>query len=292
MRILAFSLFLFTLAFMLVARWFYVCRLNNLCGEEPPADVRLKTLRLMEGDTVILEGYDQFAFDSARVAPRLNENNNAFLDTLAQILERDTTKNLAITGLYRESESGVRPGFFENLGVARADAVRKLLMRRGIPENRVTLDHGISADTALREPMSFELYAPANLRDTFERVAFTFTNMTFSDANFEFDSDAFNPGEPFKLYADSVRAYLMLFPEKSLTIIGHTDNKGTQKYNLDLGIRRARSARAYFTERGVKNVIEVETMGEKRPVAPNSLPDGKDNPVGRQKNRRVNFVLE
>lgn len=78
-----------------------------------------------------------------------------------------------------------------------------------------------------------------------------------------------------------------------MTIIGHTDSIGSKEYNLDLGLRRAKNARQYFIDSlGVVAPIEVKSMGKSRPVAPNTLPDGSDNPEGRQKNRRVNFVLE
>ena len=32
-------------------------------------------------------------------------------------------------------------------------------------------------------------------------------------------------------------------------------------------------------------------MGENQPVAPNSNPDGTDNPIGRAKNRRTDFKI-
>jgi outer membrane protein OmpA-like peptidoglycan-associated protein len=36
----------------------------------------------------------------------------------------------------------------------------------------------------------------------------------------------------------------------------------------------------------------TQGWGERRPVAPNSRPDGTDDPAGRQKNRRVVVVLD
>ena len=38
--------------------------------------------------------------------------------------------------------------------------------------------------------------------------------------------------------------------------------------------------------------ISTSGYGESRPVAPNTNPDGSDNPEGRQKNRRVEIVIE
>lgn len=286
-----FFAFLLLLAFLLFAtgtRYYYVCELKGLCAAVPdePADPRLPTLQLREGDTILLRDYDQFAFDTSAVLPRLNDNNVAFLDTVAQILRADSSRNLTITGLYRPAEAGREYGFFENLGLARANVVRQELLRRGVAENRVTLDHEPAPSAALAEPLTFELYLPTDQEEDYAKTAFTFTNMTFSDANFEFDSDIFTPGEPFQLYADSVRTYFELNPDREMIIVGHTDNIGNSQYNLDLGMRRAGSARQYFLDLGLLNEITTRSEGENRPVASNQTQEG------RQKNRRVNFILE
>ncbi len=55
---------------------------------------------------------------------------------------------------------------------------------------------------------------------------------------------------------------------RTLTIEGHTDEKGTDEYNLALGERRARSAQEYLIRLGVDSSrIEVITYGEERPTS-------------------------
>lgn len=293
MRTLSLIVFLLFVIYALVARWYFVCQVRHKCDPPPVVavedsleNVRLKTLQLTKGDSVLLRDYDHFAFDSASILPLLNDNNMAFLDTLADILKADTTQSLTITGMYRPSEKETKPGFFENIGNARADAIRRLLVQRGIRESRITLDNTAARVERLPEPLGFDLYTDEGRPEAFEKIQFTFTNMTFSDANFAFGSDEFRPGEPFVLYADSVKTYLGLHTDKKMTIIGHTDNIGTNKFNTNLGLRRAESAREYFKELGVVNKIRIESKGEGRPVATNKTEEG------RQKNRRVNFVLE
>lgn len=285
MRFLALLVFLLFCVYVVIARWYFVCEVHNLC-EEKEEELRKKTLGLKDGETFVLQGYDQFAFDSAGVRPVLNDNNKLFLDSVAAILKANPDKNMTITAFYTEGESGIQAGFYEDLGTARAAEIRKLLMRRGIDEGRITLDHGISEDATLSEPFIAELYDPNAIPEEFEKVQFSFTNMTFSDANFAFDSDEFRPDEPFVLYADSVKTFLELNQRKSLTIIGHTDNVGTTDYNYDLGRRRAESAKEYFEELGITAEINIDSKGEKRPAASNRTSRG------RQKNRRVNFVLQ
>jgi outer membrane protein OmpA-like peptidoglycan-associated protein len=292
MRFFALLVFLLFVVYALFARWYFVCEIRQQCSPEVPEDTRPATLTLTEGDSIILEGYQQFAFDSASIMPDLNTDNSLFLDTVATILEQNPERNLTITGFYRDGESGIVSGFFENIGLARADQIRRLLMKRGIDQSRFSLDHGITESSRLLEPLLFDLYDP-NVKDEFEKVVFTFKNMTFSDANFEYNSDVFKPAAPLLLYADSVRTYLDLNPDANLTIVGHTDSIGSDAYNTDLGMRRAQNARLYFVDSlDVSAEINVESMGKLQPVAPNSTSDGEDNPEGRQKNRRVNFILQ
>jgi len=40
-----------------------------------------------------------------------------------------------------------------------------------------------------------------------------------------------------------------------------------------------------------KNKIKAKGYGETNPIAPNNLPDGQDNPMGRSKNRRTEVNL-
>ncbi len=283
--------FLVFLAFAIFSRWYFVCELRHHCGDEPPAvPTRAMTLALRDGDEVILQGYEQFGFQPNSFAPVMTPNNQEFLEKVAAYLRQFPAKNITLTGRYLESEEGANSGIFENLGIARAAAVKNLLQKLNLNENRISIDPQMVKGTEMEEPISFSLYTPRP--DDYDRPAYKFTDNTFSDANFEFNSDAFQPGEQCILYADSVKTFLSEHPEMLLNIIGHTDSVGTEKYNFDLGLRRANNAAKYFRELGVKAEIKVISKGKTQPVAPNSNPDGTDNPEGRQKNRRVNFKIE
>jgi len=76
-------------------------------------------------------------------------------------------------------------------------------------------------------------------------------------------------------------------------IEGNTDAIGASNYNVWLSRKRAKSVYNYLKENGVGDgqILGVEANGEKKPVADNRLPNGKDNPVGRQNNRRVDFSI-
>ncbi len=77
---------------------------------------------------------------------------------------------------------------------------------------------------------------------------------------------------------------------RPVTVTGHTDAKGSETYNDDLGLRRARSVVTELERLAPGLELTPQTMGERMPVAANAKPDGSDNPAGRAKNRRVTIV--
>jgi outer membrane protein OmpA-like peptidoglycan-associated protein len=76
-------------------------------------------------------------------------------------------------------------------------------------------------------------------------------------------------------------------------IDGYTDAKGSEPYNQKLSERRAEAVKAWFVNQGKIGKVKFGTQGfgAQKPVAPNTNPDGSDNPDGRQKNRRVEITI-
>jgi len=176
----------------------------------------------------------------------------------------------------------------ENLGLARAETIRNLLIARGIDEKRISLDYITVNGERLVEPITFSLFPTGvdeERPEEYSKVQFSFHDMTYSDANFAKDSDKFTPGSAFLLYADSVINYMSQHSSKELTIIGHTDSDGNDPYNNELGKKRANSAKQFFIDKGLKSKINTASQGEKEPVAPNN------SPANMQKNRRVNIKI-
>ncbi|AOB26307.1 OmpA family protein [Bordetella bronchiseptica] len=77
-----------------------------------------------------------------------------------------------------------------------------------------------------------------------------------------------------------------------VAIEGHTDSKGSESYNKDLSLRRAQAVAQWLGAHGVdKAKLSVRGLGAAKPVQPNQLANGADNPQGRAQNRRVEFLL-
>jgi outer membrane protein OmpA-like peptidoglycan-associated protein len=81
--------------------------------------------------------------------------------------------------------------------------------------------------------------------------------------------------------------------QHTVRVEGHTDGKGTDTYNQALSEKRADSVRSYLARQGVDEAhLSSVGFGETRPVAPNTHAGGSDDPEGRQKNRRVEIVID
>lgn len=110
-----------------------------------------------------------------------------------------------------------------------------------------------------------------------------------ADVLFDFDQASLRADAraPLAKAAELLRSY----PEAPLRIRGHTDAKGSDDYNNALSERRAQAVAGALALDGSRRV-EIEGLGEREPVAPNARPDGSDDPEGRQRNRRVELLIE
>jgi outer membrane protein OmpA-like peptidoglycan-associated protein/tetratricopeptide (TPR) repeat protein len=79
-------------------------------------------------------------------------------------------------------------------------------------------------------------------------------------------------------------------PNFIVEISSHTDSIGSRKSNMELSQERAENVVDYMVSKGIdpKRLI-AKGYGATKPVAPNTNPDGSDNPEGRRKNRRTEF---
>ena len=76
------------------------------------------------------------------------------------------------------------------------------------------------------------------------------------------------------------------YPDATIIIEGHCDERGTEEYNLALGDRRAQRVKAYLVQLGIEpNRMQTISFGEERPFA-----QGYDESAYRL-NRRAHFVV-
>ncbi len=103
--------------------------------------------------------------------------------------------------------------------------------------------------------------------------------------HFAFDSASVGSRTQEEILAANA-AWLIEHPTARVIVEGHCDERGTRRYNLALGQRRAEAARAALVALGVDfGRIEVVSYGEELPADPQS------NEAAWRENRRDEFVI-
>jgi len=101
-----------------------------------------------------------------------------------------------------------------------------------------------------------------------------------ADVNFGFDSYALNSSAKGTLEANA--AWLRQNADKSVQVEGHCDERGTNEYNMVLGMNRARSAFDYLRSLGISaDRMSTVSYGEELPLDP------RHNEEAWDKNRRA-----
>lgn len=113
-----------------------------------------------------------------------------------------------------------------------------------------------------------------------EGIAVTFASGILFPTN---SSDMLSAGrDNLRQLAQSLQRY----PGTEVLIVGHTDNVGTDSYNMTLSQRRADSAKSYLVSMGIPaDRIRTAGRGEVEPIASN------ETEAGRQQNRRVEVAI-
>lgn len=214
---------------------------------------------------------------------------------IGNMFGRFDNKNLDITGLYRADEAN--PSAFPNLGLARANAVKRKLVGLGLPSNRINLFSeqvdGLKADS------QGWLLGPI-------RYAISTLSADAAEANQARYADIAKSlrAEPLVLYFETGASQLNLTAEQrqkfmnlvnyldhvqdaGALVVGHTDNVGNPEANMKLGQNRANFIKQYLIRNGLSaNRIETQSKGQEQPIADNNTEEG------RAENRRVVVTLK
>ena len=102
--------------------------------------------------------------------------------------------------------------------------------------------------------------------------------------NFKFDDYSVN--DEYKKYLREMAYFLKDYSTTSVLIAGHTDWVGTNEYNKQLSIKRARQVREHLIEFGMQEErLSIHGFGEELPLLSN------ETAFGRKVNRRASMML-
>ncbi len=134
----------------------------------------------------------------------------------------------------------------------------------------IDLSEKIPSDTVYRDIYLTEIKPGATIR--------------FNCIFFEFDKATLLPGSQSDL--KRLLELIQKYPQHTFEIHGHTDDVGTEAYNLNLAKARAAAVMNYLVKNGApKEKLSIKFFGEKMPVAPNTTDEG------RALNRRVELKV-
>jgi outer membrane protein OmpA-like peptidoglycan-associated protein/tetratricopeptide (TPR) repeat protein len=188
----------------------------------------------------------------------------SFIDTLT----KDTIKQMVVskTGRYAFDVTTKRPYSLR--------LERGCYFAKNVP---VTASGTMRNDTLYNPDICLQAYTPDK-------------PIVIKNILYDFNKATLRPES--KLVLDTLIIVLKDNPKIKVELGAHTDSIGSDKYNDKLSQARAQSCVDYIILKGIdKGRIYAKGYGKRKPIAPNSLPNGKDNPAGRQLNRRTEFKV-
>jgi outer membrane protein OmpA-like peptidoglycan-associated protein len=172
------------------------------------------------------------------------------------------------------------------LGRARDAALRGTLdLERGLQDALRAQLEKVRAEAETRQDQLYDAMRQLEGKYASIRRDARGTIVSLADILFDFNKATLRREVEFALVR--VATILNQFPEMKIRVEGHTDNVGKADYNLELSQRRAQAVLDFLaTQQVAAERMTFEGFGMTRPVADNSTVEG------RQKNRRVDLVIE
>ncbi len=112
-------------------------------------------------------------------------------------------------------------------------------------------------------------------------------NVTFDEnSGIYFDTDKYNISGKSADALDKLAGIFKEYPNTNILVEGHTDNTGSESYNLTLSKNRAQAVTNYLVDHGINSGrFTTKWYGEAQPKYDNSTAEG------RSKNRRVELAI-
>ncbi len=204
--------------------------------------------------------------------------------SIGKYLNENPNRQLSLSGIFASKEKN--NSSFENLGLARAEAVKNLLVSLGGNTDN------ISTASQQVDNLSFmdkKLYGGVNFLFE-EKVANAESLGDGSDAEvdagsgvgtgaltlmFEESQVSYEPTSDLNEHMDYLRSYVDANPGATIIVTGHTDNQGSLESKMKIAEKRARKVRRILRNNGfASKQVEWRAEGPNDPVASNESSDG------------------
>ena len=284
MRLTKPLLWLLTLIWFALGIWWYSnsncsnCASENITNIETSIPSNLPGFSVSDGNWN-LQSTSNLRFAKSGSLPVLGKDITSLMDSLVRYSKANPTKKITITGHYDPDEKNATT--FNNLGLARADELKKILVSKGLNASNILTDSRLDAVLS---------FSPADTLVGGITMAISTKPMGLFDPRTVY----FNTGKntllvdaELKDYLAKATTYLKEHTDKKLMVIGYTDNVGNPASNIVLSANRAAFVKTELVKQGITAAtIETEGKGMANSIADNNTADGK------AKNRRVTIQLK
>jgi len=170
-------------------------------------------------------------------------------------------------------------------GDSREQALRATLeLERSLKDDLKTELDAARAEAEARQSDLYESLQKLEGRFASIKKTARGTIVSLADILFDFGKATLKRDVEFNLV--KIATILEQYPEMQIAVEGHTDNVGSEEYNLELSTKRAAAVADFMATQGLtKERLTVAGYGFSRPQEDNSTESG------RQKNRRVDLVI-
>lgn len=285
-------LIIITLLWFILAMWWYSCSTCISCKKEQVitttdtrTDVASTTSKFLVTDSSWQSTNDaniRFAHGSdIPIIPGAIETN---LDSIADHISKNPAKSLSITGYYSATEKNNTS--FTNIGIARAESLKKILVLRGVKPIAIsTTSQLIDSSLFLKDTLTGGFNMAFNTIKV-DAVADTSLFKPYI-VYFNTGANSLTIDKPLQDYLQKANQFIQLHTDKKLAVTGYTDNVGKEASNVELSKKRALFVKEQLAAQGIpdSNIVS-DGYGSQNPIADNATTDG------RSKNRRVTIEIK
>jgi OmpA-OmpF porin, OOP family len=285
MRLTKPLLWFLTLLWFALGIWWYSSSNCTNCATEDSTKIQTPNIaQNLPGFSVNdgnwnVQSSNNLRFTKSGNMPVLGADITSLMDSLVLYAKANPTKKITVTGHYDPDEKNATT--FNDLGLARADELKKILVSKGLNPSNIFTDSKLDAvlsflpaDTLVGGITMAISTKPAGLFDP--RTVY-----------FNTGKNTLNVDAELKDYLLKASAYLKEHTDEKLMVTGYTDNVGDPARNVTLSANRAAFVKDELVKQGMIGAnIQTEGKGMTDPIADNNIAAGK------AKNRRVTIQLK
>ena len=257
--------------------YWYVCKIKGFCAPKNQPQTATKIDKTTPKIAPKPVQHNLVYFKSGETHPVINDSLQwqAEVKSIKQLQAEG--KKLRIEAPYYDGEAN--PSNFDNLGLARADAIKKILSK-SIDSNLILTQGYLLPHSSGKIPAFIE-FGKDRLK-WIQDNDFVQEKAQKTLIHFPYNSTKAIKNKTIISYLDQVGQKLQQHPDLRLLVIGYTDNIGSAASNKILGMKRANRIKDLLLKKGIEaSRIKVKSEGKNQPIVDNNTSEG------RKQNRRV-----